>query len=76
MNIVCNNPVLYAVDYPAIDAVEIIDKRSGKGGLICDGAARRFREELQGLGASEAPEDFMELLEHYGALLNQPAVYH
>ena len=34
MNVVCNNPVLYVVDYPAQDAVEVIDKRSGNGRAI------------------------------------------
>jgi uncharacterized protein DUF3567 len=76
MNVVCNNPVLYVVDYPAIDAVEVIDKRSGMGAMISNGAARRFRQELQGLAESQAAEDFAELLDHYGALLTQPAVYH
>jgi hypothetical protein len=27
MNIMLNNPVLYVVDYPNVDAVEVIDKR-------------------------------------------------
>lgn len=76
MNVVCNNPILYVVDYPALDAVEVIDKRSGKGAMMSNGAARRFRQELQGLAGSEAEEDFVELLDHYGALLTQPAVYH
>lgn len=76
MNVVCNNPVLYVVDYPALDAVEVIDKRSGKGAMISDGAARRFREELRGLAGSGAEEDFEALLDHYGALLTQPAIYH
>src|SRR5574337_774859 len=76
MNVVCNNPVLYVVDYPALDAVEVIDKRSGKGAMMSNGAARRFRQELQSLAGSEGEEDFVELLDHYGALLIQPAVYH
>ena len=76
MNVVCNNPVLYVVDYPAIDAVEVIDKRSGRGALMSDGAARRFRLELQELADSQAPEDFAALLDHFDALLTQPAVYH
>lgn len=76
MNVVCNNPFLYVVDYPALDAVEVIDKRSGKGAMISDGAARRFRQELQGVAGSDAEEDFEELLDHYGALLTQPAIYH
>ena len=28
---VLNNPVLYVVDYPGFDAVEVIDKRRGLG---------------------------------------------
>lgn len=76
MNVVCNNPVLYVVDYPGIDAVEVIDKRSGLGAMISNGAARRFRQELQGLAESTQAEDFAELLDHYEALLTQPAVYH
>src|SRR5574337_710027 len=44
--------------------------------MMSNGAARRFRQELQGLAGSEAEEDFVELLDHYGALLTQPAVYH
>jgi hypothetical protein len=29
MNIMLNNPVLYVVDYPNVDAVEVIDKPWG-----------------------------------------------
>lgn len=76
MNVVCNNPVLYVVDYPAIDAVEVIDKRSGMGAMISNGAAHRFRQELQGLAGSAEEDDFAELLDHFGALLTQPAIYH
>ncbi len=43
MNVVCNNPVMYVVDYPAIESVEVIDKRRGRGALIRNGAARRTR---------------------------------
>ncbi len=76
MNVVCNNAVLYVVDYPAIDAVEIIDKRSGCGGLIRAETAQRFRREfglLAGAGGEGSMDDFIA---HYGALLTQPAVYH
>lgn len=76
MNIVCNNPDLYVVDYPAIDAVEVIDKRSGRGTLMRDGAAQRFRMELQAWAVSQDPETFDAFIDHYGALMTQPAVYH
>ena len=51
MNIMLNNPVLYVVDYPNVDAVEVIDKRRGVGMLFRDEAARRFRQELRELSA-------------------------
>ncbi|MBI4754922.1 MAG: DUF3567 family protein [Betaproteobacteria bacterium] len=77
MQIVFNDPVLYIVDYPAQDAVEVIDKRHGLGALLRDEAARRFRREFRSLldsdGEGEAYDDF---LTRYQALLTQPAVYH
>jgi hypothetical protein len=76
MNIVCNDPVLYVVDYPAIDAIEVIDKRSGRGTLMRAETARRFRAELQAWAASPDPEAFDRLIEQYGALMTQRAVYH
>jgi len=76
MNVVCNNPVLYVVDYPAQDAIEVIDKRSGRGTLIRAEAAQRFREELNLLASSEEADDFGEFIDHYDALLTQPAIYH
>ena len=76
MNIVCNNPVLYVVDYPAIDAVEVIDKRNGRGTMMRAEAARRFRAELQQWSETADPETFDRFLGHYGGLLTQPAVYH
>jgi hypothetical protein len=76
MNIVCNDPVLYVVDYPAIDAIEVIDKRIGRGTLMRAETARRFRSELQAWAASPDPEAFERLMEQYGALMTQRAVYH
>lgn len=77
MNVVFNNQLLYVAEYPGQDAVEIIDKRNGVGGLIRDAAAQRFRDEFSELmaGTPDA-EDFGEFIDHYQALLNQPAIYH
>ena len=41
MNVVLNNPVLYVVDYPALDAVEVIDKAVGRRRLALFGRKRR-----------------------------------
>ena len=76
MNVVCNNPVLYVVDYPAQHAIEVIDKRNGRGVLMRDATAERFRRELREIVPSEDTADFDELIEHYSALLTQPMVYH
>ncbi|WP_430433408.1 DUF3567 family protein [Methyloversatilis sp.] len=49
MHIMFNNPLVYVVEYAGLEAVEVIDKRIGRGALIRDDAARRFREELKEL---------------------------
>ena len=77
MRIVFNNPVLYVVDYPQVDAVEVIDKRKGLGMLMRDETAQRFRRELSSIvEAAEQVEDFDSFIDQYEALMTQPAVYH
>jgi len=76
MRIVCNSPDLYVVDYPAIDAVEVIDKRVGRGALMRDATARRFRVELEAWAESGDPDALESFIEHYGALMTQKAIYH
>lgn len=77
MRIVFNNPVLYVVDYPQLDAVEVIDKRKGVGMLMRDETARRFRRELTSVvEAAQAVEDFDSFIDQYEALMTQPAIYH
>jgi hypothetical protein len=77
MMIVFDNPVLHVVDYPAQDAVEVIDKRVNKGVLMRDGAAQRFRSELHDLVATDPDiEAFDDFLDGYPSLFSQPAIYH
>lgn len=76
MNVVCNDPLMYVVDYPAIDAIEVIDKRSGLGTLMRAETAQRFRSELRSCAAGGDPEAFKRLMDQYGALMVQRAVYH
>ena len=68
--------MLYVVDFPGFDAIEVIDKRLGRGTVFRDAAARRFRAELAELASSEEMGDFDELIVHYHSLLTQPAIYH
>lgn len=76
MDIVCNSEDLYVVSYPTLDAVEVIDKRNGRGGLMRAATAHRFREDLETWSVSADPETFDTFLGQYGALMTQLAVYH
>lgn len=76
MRVMCNSPELYVVDYPGIDAVEVIDKRNGHGGLMRDETAQRFRVELEQWAETSDPDAFDEFIGHFGALMTQRAVYH
>lgn len=82
MNIVLNNPVLYVADYPSMGAVEVIDKRRARGVLLEGDMAVRFRKELaDALSRIDEDEDEegmdfdLECLDHFEALMNQPAIY-
>ena len=77
MEIVFNSPLLYIADYPAQDAVEVIDKRSGVGAFMRDETARRFRTEFLELVAHDPEmESFDDFIDHYQALLTQPTILH
>lgn len=76
MRVVCNSPELYVVDYPGIDAVEVIDKRVGRGGLMRNEAAQRFRAELEVWSEASDPETFDDFINPFGALMTQQAIYH
>jgi len=47
------------------------------GGMIRDEAAQRFREEFSEL-MTQSPgiEEMDDFIEHYKAMLNQPAILH
>lgn len=77
MLVVLNNQAFMVADYPGENAVEVIDKRAGMGGMIRDEAAQRFREEFSEL-MTQSPdiEQMDDFIEHYKALLNQPAILH
>lgn len=76
MNVVFNNAELYIVDYPAIDAIEIIDKRVGRGGMMRAETAHRFRAELEVWAESGEEADVDAIIGAYGALMTQQAIYH
>ena len=76
MQVVFNNPILYVVAYPSVDAIEVIDKRRGFGGMLCGGTAERFKRELaDAIDHGGETEDLDVCLDHFDALLTQPAIY-
>jgi hypothetical protein len=77
INVVINNPLLYVIDYPSDDAVEILDKRSGRFGLVRGALAHRFRHDFGILVAKEADEEsFENFIDAYDAVMNQSARLH
>lgn len=77
MMLVFNNPVVAVLEYPGLDAIEVIDKRSGMGMFVRDGAARRFRADFKEFVEQEPDlDDFDEFLDDYGDLMNQSVTVH
>ncbi len=77
MQVLFSNPLLYVIDYPAQDAIELFDRRSGKVGLMLGYVAHKFRHEFDDLLASEPELDaFEDFIDHYSSVLTQSAVNH
>ncbi len=77
VNVVFDNPLLYVIDYPGQDAVEIFDKRSGRLGLVRGAVAERFRHDFGILLAKEPDEEgFGDFIDDYASVMNQTAVLH
>ncbi|MBL8488951.1 MAG: DUF3567 family protein [Rhodocyclaceae bacterium] len=77
MQVVFNHPMMYVIDYPAQDAVEILDKRAGRVGLMQGATAERFRREFQDFLSEERDEDQLaDFMEAYSAVMNQKADRH
>lgn len=77
MNVLFNNPLLYVIDYPGHDALEILDKRSGRMGLVRGATAERMRIEF-GNFFSEVhnQEEFEDFIDTYDGVLDQPVTRH
>jgi hypothetical protein len=77
MQMVFNNSLLYVADYPAQDGIEIIDKRNASSGFLRDAAAQSFRAAFAEFMSGEPEMDeFDDFIDHYAAMLNQPAIIH
>jgi hypothetical protein len=78
MQVVFSNPLIYVIDYQAHGAIEFVDRRSGRVGLMLGDVAHKFRHEFEDLMASEPELDaFEDLIDHYSAFMTpQPVVKH
>jgi len=77
MNVLFNNPLLYMIDYPGLDALEILDKRKGRMGLVRGATADRMRGEFSQFLAQEHDQDEFEgFMDAYEAILDQPVSRH
>lgn len=77
MNVLFNNPQLYVIEYPGIDALEILDKRNGRVGLLRGDTAIRVRDEFhEFLSQEHDQEEFEDFIDLHGAILDQPVSRH
>jgi hypothetical protein len=77
MNVLFNNPLLYVIDYPGHDALEILDKRNGRMGLLRGATADRMRGEFaQFLTHEHDQEEFEDFIDSYEAILDHPVSRH
>jgi hypothetical protein len=77
MNVLFNNPQLYVIEYPGLDALEILDKRNGRMGLLRGATADRMRGEFsQFLTQDHNEEEFEEFIDSYEGILDQPVSRH
>jgi hypothetical protein len=77
MNVLFNNPQLYVIEYPGLDALEILDKRNGRMGLLRGATAERMRGEFgEFLTQEHNEEEFEEFIDSYVGILDQPVSRH
>ncbi|MDO8934059.1 MAG: DUF3567 family protein [Rhodocyclaceae bacterium] len=77
MQVVFNHPLMVVIDYPAEDAVEMLDKRAGRVGLMRGAMAQRFRHDFGIFLSAERNEDQVEdFIDAYSGVMDQPVSRH
>ncbi len=77
MNLVFSNAHYQVVEYPELEAFELVDARRGTGVFIQGEVARVFRASMEGLLAQEPTEQEVEgVIGNFDALMTQPLLYH
>ncbi|MDD5248945.1 MAG: DUF3567 family protein [Rhodocyclaceae bacterium] len=77
MQVVFNHPLMYVIDYPAEDAVEMLDKRAGRVGYMRGAVAQRFRHEFGIFLSEERDEEQLEdFIDSHSGVMDQPVSRH
>lgn len=77
MNVLFNNPLLYVIEYPGFDALEILDKRNGRVGLLRGETAQRLRGEFGDfLSREHDEEEFEDFIDSHGRIFDLPVSLH
>lgn len=77
MNMVFSGETYQVLEYPEINAFELLDRAHSTGALIQGDVASAFRENLLNLFAFNPTEEaFDEMLGGYKSLMNWPVCFH
>lgn len=77
INLVFNSPYYQVVEYPELNAFELVDNVRATGTLIQGDMATNLRASLQDLFAKEpTQEEIEDVIGEYDALMSQPVNYH
>ncbi|MBI5752251.1 MAG: DUF3567 family protein [Hydrogenophilales bacterium] len=77
MNVVFNSPYYQVLEYPEINAFELVNHARSTGALIQGEMASVLRANLQNLFAVDPTEEAVdEMIGGYEALMNLPIRYH
>lgn len=77
MNLVFSNDQYQVVEYPELEAFELVNTRRGIGVYIDGEVARVFRSSMEGLFAQNPTEEDVEgIIGNFDALMTQRLTYH
>ena len=77
MHVVFSSPYYQVLEYPELDAIELVDNVRATGMLIQGAMAAGFRASMQNLSAQQpTAEDVDELIGGYDALMHLPLIQH
>ena len=77
MPVIYNHPLMVVIDYPERNAVEMLDTRGARVGVMAGRLADRFRHDFGILLSAEPDADQIEdFMDSYSGVLDQPVSRH